>query len=172
MTTANDHYLTNRQRLIDAHAYDPAHESDACGVGLVAALDGKPRREIVEMGIRALKNIWHRGAVDADGKTGDGAGIRIEVPQEFFAEQVERAGHLRPDVDVCVGQIFLPRTDLAAQERARTIVETEILHLGFYIYGWRQPPVDVSVIGQKAADTRPEIEQIMFRDDRARSEED
>ncbi|MEM6947700.1 MAG: glutamate synthase large subunit, partial [Pseudomonadota bacterium] len=58
------------------------------------------------------------------------------------------------------------------QEAARTIVETEILHFGFYIYGWRQPPVDVSVIGQKAADTLPEIEQIMFRDARSRSDEE
>ncbi|MEO0466817.1 MAG: glutamate synthase large subunit [Pseudomonadota bacterium] len=170
--TEIDRYLANRDRLIAGHAYDPAHEHSACGVGLVATLDGRPRRAIVEMGIKALKNVWHRGAVDADGKTGDGAGIRIAVPQDFFAEQVERAGHSRPEADVCVGQIFLPRTDLGMQERARTIVETEILHLGFYIYGWRQPPVDVSVIGQKAADTRPEIEQIMFRDDRDRTEED
>ncbi len=173
MTNQTDRYLANRQRLIEAHAYDPADEHDACGVGLVAALDGQPRREIVEMGIHALKNVWHRGAVDADGKTGDGAGIRVDVPQDFFRDQVERTGHsLSGDQPVCVGQIFLPRTDLAAQEAARAIVETEILHFGFYIYGWRQPPVDVSVIGQKAADTRPEIEQIMFRDDRNRSPED
>lgn len=165
-------YLKNRQDLIDNNAYDPAHEHDACGVGLVAALDGKPRREIVQMGIEALKNVWHRGAVDADGKTGDGAGIRVEVPQEFFREHVERTGHNPTDDPICVGQIFLPRTDLGAQEAARTIVETEILHFGFYIYGWRQPPVDVSVIGQKAKDTRPEIEQIMFRDALGRSEED
>ncbi|MEM9054369.1 MAG: glutamate synthase large subunit, partial [Pseudomonadota bacterium] len=129
------------------------------------------RREIVEMGIKALKNIWHRGAVDADGKTGDGAGIRIEVPQDFFREQVERAGHKPTNDPICVGQIFLPRTDLGQQEAARSIVEREILHFGFYIYGWRQPPVYVSIIGQKAQDTRPEIEQIMFRDGRGRDEE-
>ncbi len=171
MTDTIKTYLENRQKLIDGHAYDPAHEKDACGVGLVAALDGKPRREIVEMGIAALKNVWHRGAVDADGKTGDGAGIRIEVPQEFFREQVSRTGHTPTDDPICVGQIFLPRTDLGQQEAARAIVETEILHFGFYMYGWRQPPVDVSVIGQKAKDTRPEIEQIMFRDGRGRDAE-
>ncbi|MEL6831117.1 MAG: hypothetical protein AAFO63_13380, partial [Pseudomonadota bacterium] len=60
MTNSVEDYLANRQRLIDGHAYDPRHERDACGVGLVAALDGKPRREIVEMGIKALKNVWHR----------------------------------------------------------------------------------------------------------------
>ena len=170
MTDYVSNYLANRQKLIDGHAYDPAHEHAACGVGLVAALDGKPRREIVEMGIKALKNVWHRGAVDADGKTGDGAGIRVDVPQEFFREQIARAGHQPTEKPICVGQIFLPRTDLGAQEAARAIVETEMLHFGFYIYGWRQPPVDISVIGQKAADTRPEIEQIMFRDQQNRSD--
>ncbi len=172
MTDTLAKYLTERGKLIAAQAYDPAHEHDACGVGLVAALDGKPTREIVEMAISALKNVWHRGAVDADGKTGDGAGIRIAVPQDFFREQVRRAGHVPTDDPICVGQIFLPRTDLRQQEAARAIVETEILHFGFYIYGWRQPPVDVTVIGQKARDTRPEIEQIMFRDARGRSTEE
>ncbi|OAG75794.1 Glutamate synthase large chain [Acetobacter malorum] len=64
--------------------YDPTDERDSCGVGLVAALDGKQRRDVVEAGIAALKAIWHRGAVDADGKTGDGAGIHVEIPQKFF----------------------------------------------------------------------------------------
>ena len=165
-------YEQNRQRLIDAGAYNPEDERDACGVGLVVALDGKPRREIVEMGISALKNVWHRGAVDADGKTGDGAGIRLDVPQDFFREHVSRTGHSPTDDRICVGQIFMPRTDFGAQEAARTLVEREVLHFGFYIYGWRQPPVDVSVIGQKAKDTRPAIEQIMFRDARGRSPEE
>jgi len=165
-------YEANRQKLIDGHAYNPEDEKDACGVGLVVALDGKPKREIVAMGIAALKNVWHRGAVDADGKTGDGAGIRLDVPQDFFREHVSRTGHTPTDDRICVGQIFLPRTDFSAQEAGRTIVEREVLRSGFYIYGWRQPPVDVSVIGQKAKDTRPAIEQIMFRDARGRSTED
>ncbi len=166
------HYESNRQKLIDGHAYNPEDEKDACGVGLVVSLDGKPKREIVAMGIAALKNVWHRGAVDADGKTGDGAGIRLDVPQDFFREHVSRTGHSPTDDRICVGQIFLPRTDFAAQEAGRTIVEREVLRSGFYIYGWRQPPVDVSVIGQKAKDTRPAIEQIMFRDARHRSTEE
>ena len=165
-------YEANRQKLIDGHAYNPEDEKDACGVGLVVSLDGKPKREIVAMGIAALKNVWHRGAVDADGKTGDGAGIRLDVPQEFFREHVSRTGHNPTDDRICVGQIFLPRTDFAAQEAGRTLVEREVLRSGFYIYGWRQPPVDVSVIGQKAKDTRPAIEQIMFRDARGRSTEE
>ena len=157
-----ERYLANRERLTAAHAYSPADERDACGVGLVCAVDGKPRREVVELAIRALKSVWHRGAVDADGKTGDGAGVLLSVPQDFFADQVARIGHeLRPG-PIAVGQVFLPRNDLSAQEAARTIVEAEALRFGFYIYGWRQVPVNTAVIGEKANATRPEIEQIML----------
>ena len=155
-------YLDNRTKLVEAHAYDPASERDACGVGLVCAIDGQPRREVVELAIKALKALWHRGAVDADGKTGDGAGILVSVPQDFFTDQVRRTGHtLRPG-PIAVGQIFLPRVDLAAQELCRTIVESEVLRFGFYIYGWRQVPVDTSIVGEKANASRPEIEQIML----------
>ncbi len=160
--TDTERYLANRQKLIDGHAYDPSMERDACGVGLVCALDGQPRREVVELAIRALKSVWHRGAIDADGKTGDGAGVLVSVPQDFFADQVARIGHTVRPGPIAVGQVFLPRNDLAAQEAARTIVEAEALRFGFYIYGWRQVPVDTSVIGEKANATRPEIEQIML----------
>ena len=68
-------------KLIASHSYSPEHEHANCGVGLVASIDGSPRRDVVEMSIQALKNVWHRGAVDADGKTGDGAGIRLDIPQ-------------------------------------------------------------------------------------------
>ena len=161
-------YLQGRQRLIEAGSYDPASERDACGVGLIAAMDGQPRREVVELAIRSLKAVWHRGAVDADGKTGDGAGIRVGVPQDFFKEQVARTGHVPGDGPVAVGMVFLPRTDFAAQERARTIVETEILRAGFRLYGWRQTPVDPSCLGEKANATRPAIEQILFDEPRGR----
>ncbi|MBI1340395.1 glutamate synthase large subunit [bacterium] len=161
-----------RDRLIAANAYDPAHEHDACGVGLVVQIDGTPKREIVEMAIRALKAVWHRGAVDADGKTGDGAGIRVDVPQAFFRAQIEKTGHQPSQARICVGQMFLPRTDLSAQEKARSIIETEVVRFGFYIYGWRQPPVDPRVIGAKANAARPEIEQILFADNLGRSDEE
>ena len=72
------------ERLAKYGLYDPAHEHDACGVGMVVSIDGKRRREVVEVGVEALKALWHRGAVDADGKTGDGAGIHVEIPQDFF----------------------------------------------------------------------------------------
>ena len=146
-----------------AHTYSPAQEHAACGVGLIASLDGAPKRRVVEAGIEALSALWHRGAVDADGKTGDGAGIHVEIPQDFFAEAIERGGEHAKDGRIAVGMVFLPKTDFSAQERCRQIVETEILNFGYQIYGWRQVPIDVSVIGEKANATRPEIEQIMVR---------
>jgi len=152
----------DRDRLIEANGYDITAQHDACGVGLVCAIDGQPRREVVELAIRALKAVWHRGAIDADGKTGDGAGVLVSVPQDFFAAHVERIGHKVRPGPIAVGQVFLPRVDLGAQEACRTIVESEALRFGFYIYGWRQVPTDTSVIGEKANATRPEIEQIML----------
>ena len=163
----SDH-TQKRQALIDAHAYNPADEHANCGVGLVASIAGDARRDVVEKSIQALKNVWHRGAVDADGKTGDGAGIRLDIPQEFFRAQVERTGHIPTAAKIAVGMIFLPRTDFGAQETARTIVESELLQAGFYIYGWRQVPIDIDVIGDKAKATRPAIEQVMFRDPKGR----
>jgi glutamate synthase (NADPH/NADH) large chain len=161
-----EEFRANAAHLAAAGLYDPAEEHDACGVGFVAAIDGKPRREVVEAGIAALKAVWHRGAVDADGKTGDGAGIHVEIPQAFFRAHVERIGHQPRPGNLAVGMIFLPRTDLDAQERCRSIVEAELLNSGYRIYGWRQVPVNIDVIGEKANATRPEIEQIMIADSR------
>jgi glutamate synthase (NADPH/NADH) large chain len=156
-------YQAGVAKLTAAYGYNPAQEMDSCGVGLVAALDGRQRRDVVVAGIDALKAVWHRGAVDADGKTGDGAGLHVEIPQDFFKDHVRDASGHSPQVGrIAVGMVFLPRTDLGAQERCRVIVETEILRFGHLILGWRQVPVDISVIGDKANATRPEIEQILI----------
>ncbi len=150
------------ERLAREGMYRPDYEGDACGVGLVAATDGKASRRVVAAAIDALKAVWHRGAVDADGKTGDGAGIHVDLPVRFFDDAIEHAGHKPMPNRLAVGMIFMPRTDLSAQEMCRTIVESEIIDFGYTIYGWRQVPVDVSVIGEKAMSLRPEIEQIMI----------
>ncbi len=160
-------WTENAKILQQAGAYDPAWEHDNCGVGMVVAIDGKPRREVVVAGVEALKVLFHRGAVDADGKTGDGAGIHVEIPQDFFHEHIVRTGHeLAEDETLAVGMVFLPKSDLGAQEVCRTIVESEVLAAGYTIYGWRQVPVEISVIGEKANATRPEIEQIMLSNPR------
>jgi glutamate synthase (NADPH/NADH) large chain len=164
MATMSYHHLTpEHERLANEGMYRPDFEGDACGVGLVAATDGLPSRRVVSAAIDALKAVWHRGAVDADGKTGDGAGIHVELPVRFFDDAIENGGHKPGPGRLGVGMVFLPRTDLSAQENCRTIVESEIIDFGYTIYGWRQVPVDVSVIGDKALQTRPEIEQIMIQ---------
>jgi len=152
--------------------FSESDEHSSCGVGLVVSIDGSRRRQVVEAGIDALKAIWHRGAVDADGKTGDGAGIHVQIPARFFYDQVRRTGHEpRTDELMAVGQVFLPRSDFGAQETCRTIVESEVLRMGYYIYGWRHVPVDVSVLGEKANATRPEIEQIIISNSKGVDEE-
>ena len=118
--------------------------------------------KVSHVAIEALKKIWHRGAVDADGKTGDGAGIHVQIPWEFVKEHIRHTGHEPADDKIAVGMVFLPKADLGAQEVCRSIVETEILRAGYSIYGWRQVPINVDVIGEKANASRPEIEQIML----------
>jgi glutamate synthase (NADPH/NADH) large chain len=161
-----------RTWLAENGMYREEDEHSSCGVGLVVSIDGSKSRRVVEHGIAALKAVWHRGAVDADGKTGDGAGIHVQIPVRFFYDQIRRTGHEpRTDQLIAVGQVFLPRTNFGAQEACRTIVETEILRLGYYIYGWRHVPVDVDVLGDKANATRPEIEQILIANSKGVDEE-
>ncbi|MFV0292182.1 MAG: glutamate synthase large subunit [Paracoccus sp. (in: a-proteobacteria)] len=160
-----------RAWMAENSLYRQEDEHSSCGVGFVVSIDGKPSRQVVQNGIDALKAIWHRGAVDADGKTGDGAGIHVQIPVPFIYDQIRRTGH-EPDTDklIAVGQVFLPRTDFSAQERCRTIVESEVIGMGHYIYGWRHVPVDTSVLGEKANATRPEIEQILIRNEKGLSQ--
>ncbi|KAE9630937.1 glutamate synthase large subunit [Parasedimentitalea maritima] len=161
-----------RKYMAENGLYSEAEEHSSCGVGLVVSIDGKKSRQVVEAGINALKAIWHRGAVDADGKTGDGAGIHVEIPVPFFHDQIKRTGHEpRKDQLIAVGQVFLPRTNFGAQETCRTIVESEVLRMGYYIYGWRHVPVDVTCLGDKANVTRPEIEQILISNSKGVDEE-
>jgi len=142
--------------------YHESMEHDSCGVGLVASTEGLKSRKVVEYGIRALKAVWHRGAIDADGKTGDGAGIHIEIPTDFFIEKIENYGRKYDGGVICAGMIFLPRNDYNAQEKCKTFIETELLKNNFTIYRWRQVPINTNVLGAKAELTRPEIIQVLF----------
>ena len=176
MTTYDENWAraeAEKRRWMDENSlYSEECEHSSCGVGLVVSVDGKKSRQVVVNGINALKAVWHRGAVDADGKTGDGAGIHVQIPVPFFYEQIERTGHdPRHDELLAVGQVFLPRTNFAAQETCRTIIETEVLRMGYYIYGWRHVPVNIAVLGEKANATRPEIEQILISNSKGVDEE-
>ena len=165
-------YKKNLKKLIECGVYKSSFEHDACGVGFVASTEGKKSRDVVEFGIQALKAVWHRGAVDADGKTGDGAGIHIEIPKDFFIERIENAGRRHETGDICVGMIFLPKNDYASQEKCKTLVENELLSRNYYIYRWRQVPVNTKVLGVKAENNRPEIVQLIFKSNDINLKED
>ena len=146
------------QRLL----YDPQFEHDACGVGFVANLTGSASHAILATALEALGNLLHRGAVDADGLTGDGAGVLTQLPRKLFAREIERRGFLRPNPeDLAAGMCFLPRTiDNAAA--CRRIVEQVMERFGLLAYYWRRVPVDEAALGAKAARTAPRIEQVLI----------
>ena len=116
-------YEKNKKILSKNYSYNENMEHDACGVGMIATTNGKKSRKIVDYGIEALKAIWHRGAVDADGKSGDGAGIQIEIAPEFFKDKITSTGQtLDEKKRICVGMVFLPRTNYTDQEKCREII--------------------------------------------------
>ena len=127
--------------------YDPSFEHDACGVGMVANIEGIKSHEIVDQGLEALCNLGHRGATGADPETGDGAGILVQMPHEFFALELEHMGSILPDIgDYGVGMAFLPSENTEFEKCMKTIqscVESE----GMSLLTWREVPIDPSKIG-------------------------
>lgn len=141
--------------------YDPSFEQDACGVGFLARPTSQPSRDIVEMALEAVVKLTHRGALDADAKTGDGAGILVQVPRRFFAREVERMGlRLERPQELAVAMVFLPQDEGEAR-RSRQALETRARNRGVRVLGWREVPVDPSVLGDKARSTMPRIEQML-----------
>ena len=143
--------------------HDNLYEKDACGVGFVANRSGDRSHALLKMAIQAVTNLTHRGAVAADAKTGDGAGILTQIPEKLFRKELEKlGGHVESIHDLAVGMIFLPGDAPAAQERGRTIVADMLKQHGFPLLGWRSVPVDISAIGEQALATLPVIEQVLI----------
>src|SRR5471032_2760011 len=141
--------------------YDPAFEHDACGVGFVASIKGQRSNSILRQALTCVCSLIHRGAMDADAKTGDGAGVLTQIPHKIFRAEVEKMGHkLFQDSDLGVGMIFLPN-DPYTQARCRHITETVLNENKIFIFGWRAVPVNRAVLGEKALKTCPDIEQIL-----------
>jgi glutamate synthase (ferredoxin) len=149
--------MRNERR--DELLYNPHDEHDACGVGFVADVSGRATHDIIQTALEALCNLTHRGAVDADGRTGDGAGLLTQLPLKFFRREAERLGK-RPEDDLAVGMFFLPRDESAAA-RCRQITARLSESHGLTPLCWRQVPVDESVLGAKALATAPRIEQLL-----------
>ncbi len=139
--------------------YVPEFEKDNCGIGLVASIKGEKSHDIIRKGITVLEKIEHRGAVGSDPTTGDGAGILIQIPDEFYRAEVE---NLPLFGDYGVGMIFFPQD---AEERAKCekVVEDVIKEEGQELITWRDVPVDLSNVGKTAEKTRPFIKQVFVK---------
>jgi len=143
--------------------YNPAHEHDACGTGFVADTSGARSHAVLETALQCVANLTHRGAVSADMRTGDGAGVMTQIPYRLFEADLARAGVvLSAPEDLAVGMIFMPADDRAAQERVRQIVASAVASEGLRLLCWRQVPVDESALGEIGARTRPHIEQALI----------
>ncbi|EDY82766.1 Conserved region in glutamate synthase family [Verrucomicrobiia bacterium DG1235] len=143
--------------------YKEEYEHDACGVGLIANINGERSHELLQKSLQALKNLAHRGAVDADAITGDGAGILTQIPYQLFREFLEDQGKsLFNEDDLGVGVIFLPRNDEYAQAHGRKIIEDAVQDEGLALLAWRYVPVDPNCLGRKADKTQPHIVQALI----------
>ena len=139
--------------------YDPAHEHDACGVGFVVNMHGRKSHRIVRQGLEVLENLTHRGACGCDPLTGDGAGILVQMPHEFFAAVAPQAGIKLPAPgDWAVGNVFLPPST-EERESAEAFFEKVCGEEGQEFLGWRSVPVDNSLIGSTARESEPIVRQ-------------
>src|SRR5450631_2996076 len=143
--------------------YDPRHEHDACGMGFVVNLDGRKTHEIVQKGIQILINLTHRGACGCDPDTGDGAGVLIQIPHEFFARECSKLEFVLPEPgNYGVGMMFLP-VESAQRLLCEGIVERIAREEGLTVLGWRDTPLHGDAIGRQARATQPYIEQIFLQ---------
>jgi glutamate synthase (NADPH/NADH) large chain len=151
--------------------YDPQFEHDACGVGFVVNVNGRRSHDIIEKGIQVLVNLAHRGACGCDPDTGDGAGVLLQIPHEFFARECDRAGFSLPNPgEYGVGMVFLP-VERTQRLLCQGVVEEVIRQEGQRVLGWRDVPVDNTPLGVVAKTSQPFISQIFVGRARRLNEE-
>ncbi|OLD60300.1 MAG: hypothetical protein AUI83_02350 [Armatimonadetes bacterium 13_1_40CM_3_65_7] len=134
-----------------------ATERDACGVGFVADARGRRSHTILQHALTAVANLSHRGAVAADGKTGDGAGVMTQLPYAVLRRDLDIRA---PDDHLAVGMCFLPAA-LRDRERAMALVQEVIAQTGLRLVGWRDVPTDLDALGDHARATQPHIAQVV-----------
>ena len=142
--------------------YHPRNEHDACGIGLIANINNIKSHRTIDDGLSILKNLEHRGAVGADPKAGDGAGIMIQIPHGFFSEEAKRLGFELPAPHTYgVAYLFMPRETVYRQDIERIWWETS-REEGLKVLGWRDVPVDSSVLGYSVKGTEPFHRQVFI----------
>ena len=140
--------------------YRPGEFKDNCGFGLMAHMQGQPSHELLKTSIEALTCMTHRGGIAADGKTGDGCGLLIQKPRDYFA-QIGQELFGGVEKQFAVGMVFLSQDDESAQT-AKQVLEAEVTNSGLTVVGWREVPTDPSVCGPIALASIPKIEQIFI----------
>lgn len=143
--------------------YSPSNEHDACGIGFVAHIKGNKTHSIVQQGLQILENLEHRGAVGADELMGDGAGILIQIPDQYYREEMAKQGvELPPAGEYGVGMVFLPKEN-ASRIACEQEIERAVRNEGQIILGWRDVPVDLSMpMSPTVREKEPVIRQIFI----------
>src|ERR1700683_1380434 len=145
-------------RAADWGLYRRAYEKDSCGFGLIASLDDQPSHWVLKTAVSSLNRLTHRGAIAADGKTGDGCGLLIKMPTRFLRAVAAEAG-LSLTVQFAAGLVFLNRDKLKADEARRVLTE-QIDQEEMSVAGFRALPIDPEACGVEALKTLPHIEQV------------
>jgi len=142
--------------------YDPEHEHEACGIGMIANINGKKTHGIVQHAITILCNMEHRGGQSSDTSTGDGAGILTQIPHRFFQKQCEKEDIILPsEGEYGVGMVFLPKDHLTRMN-SKDVFERIIKEEGQTFLGWRPVPINDSFVGKVASKTKPTIRQLFI----------
>jgi glutamate synthase (NADPH) large chain len=160
-------------RQVEAQGlYDPALDKDSCGVGFIADIKGRKSHQIIDHALAILCNLEHRGAVGADPRAGDGAGILVQIPHKFFAKVAADLGFTLPAPgQYAVGNLFMPR-DPDWRQIIRDIYAREIVRAGMTLLGWRDVPRDNSTLGETVKPTEPVHQQVFIGRARKFKDED
>ena len=147
----------------DVGLYRREFEHDSCGVGFVARVSGTPGHDILCMALEGVSNLTHRGAISADGKTGDGAGVLTQLTYHLLERAASDHGIPFPKrhQDLAVGVLFLPSSDLQSRHNAQLLAERTVQENGLTLLGWRTVPVDPSALGNQARQTMPFISHLL-----------
>jgi glutamate synthase (NADPH/NADH) large chain/glutamate synthase (ferredoxin) len=135
--------------------------SDSCGAGFIASVNGTPQRRILDLGLTSLANVFHRGAIGADGKTGDGTGVSTTIPKKLLLKWLREIDCFAPPPLVGVGVLFLPRQDSDLESALKTVRE-RITSRGLVVLGFRDVPVDANVLGDAARHGCPAIKHVFI----------
>ena len=155
--------MTDNTTKQNTGLYDPRFEHDACGIGAIVSLRGIKTHKTVDDALKIVERLEHRAGKDATGETGDGVGIMLQISHSFFKKAAARIGiQLEGERDYGVGMFFFPQ-DIVARSQAKRMLEIIAVKDGLEFLGWRDVPVDPSILGKKALDCMPYIAQCFIK---------